>query len=118
MLAEHFISGLLALLFVISGIGILLFKNWGRILAIVVAAVKLLLCFKDIVLMIFAISAGAETMASEQRFVFNVTTGLCVFFVILTMIYPAVVFVLLLRKTTREVFRKKDIDGYGDVRAI
>ncbi len=112
---EHFLSAILALFLAISGIGILLFKNWARILAIVVVAVKLLQSLVGVVMTFLAIASNAEGLSPDQEYVINATLAFCIFFVILTMIYPAIVLILLQRKTTREVFRKHKEDGQIEV---
>jgi hypothetical protein len=102
ILMGHGFAVLVALAFVLSGIVILLFHNWGRILAIICACVKLILGSVEIVSTLFF---SDEITNPEQRFVASVATAFYIFFVLLTMVYPVIVLVILRRSSTREVFR-------------
>ena len=93
----------MSLLFVISGIGILGFNNWGCIVATIGASGKLLLGLTEIV---STCLSDIEIGDSEQQYIFGLARGFIIFWVVLTMIYPAIAVVILQRKSTREVFRQ------------
>ena len=98
----HGIATLISILLVISGIGILSFLNWGRILAIIAASAKFILGTIEII----SVSLSpTEAVGTEQRFTTNVVKVFYVFCVLLTMIYPVIVLVLLQRRSTRELFK-------------
>jgi hypothetical protein len=103
---QHLFAAMLALLLVVSGVGILLWKNWARILAVVVVIGQLVIKLKDVMILLFNVKSGTEGLAPDQAFILKVTIGFCTFLVILTMLYPAVVLILLQRRSAREVFRR------------
>ena len=100
----HVLAGLIALVVIISGVAILYFRNWGRILAIIAASAKLLFGLIEIVGVLLL---PPQRAGPEHRFVANVTRSLIVFCYVLTMVYPALVIVLLKRKSTREIFKSR-----------
>lgn len=102
-LGAHGFSMVMSLLFVISGIGILGFNNWGCIVATIGASGKLLLGLTEIV---STCLSDIEIGDSEQQYIFGLARGFIIFWVVLTMIYPAIAVVILQRKSTREVFRQ------------
>jgi hypothetical protein len=103
---QHFFAAVLALVLVVSGVGILLWKNWARILAVVVVIGQLVVGLKDVLVVLFSVKSGTEGLAPDQVFILKVITGFYTFLVILTMVYPAVVLLLLQRRSTREIFRR------------
>ncbi|NIP56355.1 MAG: DUF3592 domain-containing protein [Phycisphaerae bacterium] len=103
---QHLFAAVLALLLIVSGVGILLWKNWARILAVVVVIGQLVVGLKDVMVVLFSVKSGTEGLAPDQVFILKVITGFYTFLVILTMVYPAVVLLLLQRRSTREVFRR------------
>ena len=102
ILTGHGLSVMVAFAFVLSGIGILTFQNWGRILAIISACSKLLLGSIEIISLLLV---GSGVTDSEQQFIASVATAFYMFFVLLTMVYPVIVLVLLRWSSTREAFR-------------
>lgn len=103
---QHFFAAMLALLLTVSGVWILLWKNWARILAVVVVIGQLVVGVKDVMVVLFSVKSGTEGLAPDQAFILKVITGFYTFLVILTMVYPAVVLILLQRRSTREIFRR------------
>jgi hypothetical protein len=103
VLIGHGIASLIAVLLVISGIAILMFLNWGRILALIAASVKLLLGAIEII----SVSLSPiETADTEQQFIAHIVKVFYVFFIILIMVYPVIILVLLRRRSTRELFKR------------
>ncbi len=103
---QHLFAALLALLLVVSGVGILLWKKWARILAVAVVIGQLVVGLKDVMVALFSVKSGTEGLAPDQAFILKVITGFYTFLVILTMVYPTVVLLLLQRRSTREIFRR------------
>jgi hypothetical protein len=99
---SHALAMLVSLLLAISGVGILSLRNWGRIVALFAAYGKLFLGALEIVLI--AISTP-ELADNEQKFVFGVTRAFYIFWLVLAMVYPAVLVYLLQRSSTRRIFR-------------
>jgi hypothetical protein len=111
-IASHSIGILIGLLLLISGCGILAFRNWGRILAMVSALGKIVHGTTGLILMYMG---DFEMPDSEKQFVFNTTRIFIVFCILLTMIYPVLLLVLLQRRSIREVFREaKQRDEQAD----
>jgi hypothetical protein len=102
--AGHGLASLIAVAFVISGIGILMFLNWARVLAVLAASAKLLL---GVIEIISVSLSSPETAGTEQQYITSVVKVFYAFCVFLTMVYPLIVLVLLLRKSAREPFRSK-----------
>ncbi|MHC4758168.1 MAG: hypothetical protein ACYTE8_05900 [Planctomycetota bacterium] len=103
---SHGLFVLAAFLLVLSGVGILFLKNWGRILGIAAACGKIVLSTIELILTFFM---NAELFSNEQQFSFNVGRAFIVFVILLTIIYPLVVFVILLHKSTRQAFKNKKL---------
>lgn len=104
VMASHSFALLCAVGLCISGIGILRLANWGRILAICAAAAKLALGLWDM-FDVMRISTG--DVDSQQQTIAAAVKGGYVFVVVLTLIYPVIVLILMLRRSTRQCFQKK-----------
>jgi hypothetical protein len=100
-------SLLCACILCISGIGILQFANWGRILAVMAATGKLILGLYQMIDIIFTPLKMSE---SEQEYIIIASKMFACFIVFLTLIYPLIVLILLNRRSTRQSFQgNKDI---------
>lgn len=108
---SHSLHVFLSLLLVISGIGILMFRNWGRITAIIAAGGKLILGIVEIV---HACLQHVEITDPEQKFIFTMTRLFYIILIVLTLIYPAIVFFLLNRRSTRELFLESKEETQND----
>ena len=104
VVAGHGIAGVIAVLLIISGIAILRFLNWGRILALVAVSAKLIV---GIIEMVSVALSPIEAADTEQQFIAHIAKSFYVFLIILFMVYPAIVLILLWRKSTRELFKRQ-----------
>jgi hypothetical protein len=105
ILAGHSLALLCALALCISGIGILRFANWGRILALTVVSIKIIMGLWEIA-GVFRLPV-VETVSQEQAFIINTSKAFYIFIAMLVLIYPVIVFILLNRRSTRQCFRNK-----------
>jgi len=113
--ASHVQYVVLAILLIVSGIGLLKTAPWGRALALVYAALSILsnLALMLLVLLtdIPAVHEFADKLATqgqEAQMIANlmkVTAYLAVVLPLLSLIYPAIVAVLMLRPTVAAAFR-------------
>jgi hypothetical protein len=106
---------LLSILLIVSGIGLLRMQSWGRIMALVYGTVSILSHIAVLVCMVMVsvpvAQAFAEKMAAkgEQEKMmaslmqFGVYMGMAV--PIISMIYPAIVLILMLRPSVAAAFR-------------
>jgi hypothetical protein len=101
-MSQHIVGFLLAVLLLISAIGLYRFRVWGAKLAVFTAWGQLLLGVVLIIVRLFF--QGIEGAGEEVTFTFNIARAFGIFMVLLGMIYPLAIVLVLGRKATKRVF--------------
>jgi len=99
-------DGILAVLLMITGIGLLLLRRWGRKLGIAVSLLQLFSSVAGIVVAIIAISQAPPATGQESAKAAVAGVG-AILGQVISAIFPLILFLILVRRGTAAVFKSK-----------
>ncbi|MBN1765830.1 MAG: hypothetical protein JW860_11270 [Sedimentisphaerales bacterium] len=106
------INMIVAVLLLISAIGLLQRKRWGRWISIGAAGGQILMTLLAVTTFIIFLQAP-EDLSESNHFVFRTGMIFGVILRLLGLVYPLIVLFVLCRRSAREVFIRKDVAGYN-----